>query len=89
MGTSPLSEQEFDFGRDLAAKWDQRYISRKLRQHRVNVRSVQSELRGVRSFKRHCVTEVPPRTRVVCFHGALVKPHLIQYGWAQEMWNNV
>src|SRR4030066_504282 len=86
---------EFDFDKesnnpDKECIGDQDYISRKLRERKVNIKFWQNEMTGLYSYKRHCVEEgLPENAKVVCFHGH-PRPHQVanKILWVRDNWEN-
>jgi len=62
---------EFNFLLDKQYDWDQYYILSKLKDKKIH--SVQSQVEGIYSYKRHWIGIEPEDTRMLLFHG---KPYL-------------
>jgi|GEM_PF-558966 len=63
---------------------DQLFISNVLMKHDIRYQVLQNEIYGIRSYKRECLPKLPPRTRIVCFHGS-PRPHEVG-GWVSRNW---
>lgn len=59
-------------------RWDQRYISQRLKEHGVEIGAVQDVMSGIYSYRHHCQKRLPEGARIVCFHG---KPKPPTVGW--------
>lgn len=55
-------------------RWDQRYISAKMKAHKERVQPFNSIIPGIASYKHHCKEGIPDGARIVCFHGH-PRPH--------------
>lgn len=69
---------------------DQDYISRELREKKINIKFWQNEMIGLYSYKRHCKEGLPEDARVVCFHGH-PRPHQVvkEIAWVRDNWKDI
>lgn len=67
-------------------KWDQKYITYKLKEYEVNILPMQDFI-YLYSYKHHCRmnTTFPKGAEVICFHGR-PNPHEVKDRWVKEYW---
>lgn len=68
--------------RDGSYVGDQAYIFDSLNR---DIRRVNAELRGIKSYKMHCRNGLPEDARIVCFHG-LPRPNEVSDAWMRKHW---
>ena len=59
-------------------KWEQKYISDRLKKMGVNIQSINKFLTGIRSYKHQCINQIPKETNIICFHG-IPRPHDVNW----------
>ena len=72
--------------KDMAAVMDQKHISKALMEFGAEIGSIQDNLKGIYSYKRHCKASAPDDATLVCFHGK-PRPHEILWlKWVRRHW---
>ena len=64
-------------------KLEQRYTTDKLHSRGVRIKTIQNEISGIYSYKKHCRGGLPEDARIVLFHGN-PRPHKVKSGWVPK-----